>query len=133
MVNFDKLGKRVSEDRFTRIDEPWDQLPDKTKQVIKTLHRHPAVSQSKIAELADVTASHVHDIIFSLPPEQFEQYRGDIILDSNVTVAPDDTNGFNNDGTVTVVKDMHFLVEVTLNQEDLAEATVAAMYQQASD
>ena len=131
MVNFDNMGSRASDKgRYSRITEDWENLPDKKRDIIRAIIKHPEKGQEDIAEIADTDSSHVHNVLYSLPREQFNKYKGDIVQEVGVGLEPQNM-GEGDDGIITVEAPMEMIVQVSIPRRDLETATSAAMSQDA--
>lgn len=127
MVNFDTLGKRAGEDGYPRIDQHWQDLPDKKRKIIEALIRFPEKSQKEIAAMADETdTAHVHRVVYSLPSEEFNKYKGQMLEESDVEINRDIPQKGDED-TVTVTAPMKMSVDITIPRKDLANAATAAI------
>lgn len=127
MVNFDKLGSRAGQENYPRIDQDWEKIPEKKRRVIKTLINNAEKSQNEIAEIAGVNSAHVHNVIYSLPPEEYRRYHEDVIAEGDVKVRPHSHELNEDDDTVTVTAPMEVLVDITIPRQHLNSAALAAM------
>lgn len=125
MVNFDKLGTRVGQDGYTPITGPWGELPEKKRGIIRAMIRHPEASQKDIAEMVPCDSTHVHKVLHSLSPEQFNNYKGEMVAESSLEVRMDaDDNDM-----VQVSTPIEMMVTVSVPREDLETGVVAALGQ----
>lgn len=126
MVNFDKLGARVGQDNYTIIDGDWDILPSRKKKIIRALILNPEKSQKEIADIAGTDGAYVHNVIYSLPVEMFQQYQMDVINETALDVTSVDHEIDDHD-RVEVVAPMQMEVTVRIPRGDLTSAVIASM------
>lgn len=128
MVNFDRLGARAGEKTYKRIEGPWEELPPKTKQVIRALIEHPELNQKEIAEEAgNVDPAHVHNVVYSLPKAKYRDYKSAIIQESEVEKVHVGEGKGDEDEVITVSAPMRIWVDFSVPKEDLGDAALAAI------